>query len=638
MCGIIGGISNKAGWDKNKMLSMIEHRGPDSNGVFEEGNLFMGHTRLSIQDLSENASQPLFSNDERYLIVFNGEIYNHIEIRDKLVGQYDFKSHSDTETILYAYIKFGEKCLKMFNGIFAFAIFDRLTKEIFIARDHFGIKPLYLYSEKESFFFSSELKTFLSFDMDKTLQKEAFANYLTFLWSPGEITPFRHVKKLLPGHYMHFSINDLKNAVPFKWYQIPFKGKYLDKTEDQMIDLLEEKLIAAVKRQMLSDVPIGFFLSGGLDSSIIVAIAKKLFPDKKFPCFTIDAGISHQEEGFAYDLEYAKKVAKHLDVELNIVKADINIVSDFDKMIWHLDEPQADPAPLNVLNIAKYAREKGITVLLGGTGGDDIFSGYRRHQALRLEKTLKWVPRQIGWVIKQGLTLLPVNKPIFRRLRKIAINVDKKQGKRLAGYFSWLDEQILSSLFSSSWEKALSGFVPTDFLEKLNAEIPEEKSLLNRMLYWEMKSFLVDHNFNYTDKMAMAVGVEARVPFLDVELLEFSTLIPPELKLKGTETKYLLKKVAERYLDKEIIYRPKTGFGAPIRKWIINDMEEMIKERLSHENILKRGIFDAKKVWKLIELNKNGKIDASYSIWALLAIESWMQQFVDVKETGDPVV
>lgn len=629
MCGIIGGISTKANWDKDKMLALIEHRGPDSKGCFEEGNIFLGHARLSIQDLSENGRQPLFSQDERYVIVFNGEIYNHIEIRNKLTAEFDFKSHSDTETILYAYIKYGEKCLTMFNGIFAFAIYDRHTKEIFIARDHFGVKPLYIYAEENSFLFSSELKAFLAFDIEKSLQKEAFANYLTFLWSPGDITPFKHVSKLLPGHYMHFSINNLIEAKPIKYYQIPFDGAYLNNTENELIDLLEEKLIKAVERQMLSDVPIGFFLSGGLDSSLIVAIAKKLFPDKKFPCFTIDTGESHKKEGFAYDLEYAKKVAAKLDVELFVVKADIDIVSDFDKMVWHLDEPQADPAPLNVLNIAKFAREKGIKVLLGGTGGDDIFSGYRRHQALKFENTFKLLPRQSGWLIKKMLQLFSSEKPIFRRLKKLAANIDKKQEKRLSGYFSWLDEGILNSLFSEKWKTALAGFTPTDYLEKLNLDIPNEKNLLNRMLYWEMKSFLVDHNFNYTDKMAMAVGVEARVPFLDVELLEFSTKIPPELKLKGGETKYILKKVAERYLDKEIIYRPKTGFGAPIRKWIINDMNDMINERLSIDNIQKRGIFNAEKVWELIEMNKKGKIDASYSIWTLLAIESWMEQFSD---------
>jgi asparagine synthase (glutamine-hydrolysing) len=629
MCGIVGGIGLNT-WDEKKILSFIAHRGPDSNGFYKDDHFFIGHTRLSIQDLSENGNQPMFSSDGRYVIVFNGEIYNHLEIREQFKNEFHFRSTGDTETVLYAFIKYGPDFLKKLNGIFALAIYDIQEKEIFIARDQFGVKPLYFYNDASKFLFSSELKIFLAFNIDKTLEPKAFNNYLSLLWSPGELVPFRYVKKLLPGNFLQFKIENFHTAKSILYNKVAFNGQYSNLSEEALIDLLDQKLVAAVKRQMLSDVPVGFFLSGGLDSSLIVAIAKKLFPDNKFPCFTIDIGNwSEGSENFANDLFYAKKVASLLNVDLNIVKADINILDRFDEMIWHLDEPQADAAPLNVLNIAQLAKEMGIKVLLGGAGGDDIFSGYRRHQAINLEKYFKFIPTPIGRLIKQFISFLPTKNTFIRRLRKIVVDFDKGSSERMAGYFNWLSNEKVHSLFSKEWQEKLNHYNPNNFFEKLTTEISDEKSLLNRMLYWEINSFLVDHNLNYTDKMAMAVGVEARVPFLDAELVDFSLTIPPELKMKNGEAKYILKKVAERYLPNEIIYRPKTGFGAPVRKWITSDLDNMISERLSYENIKRRGIFDYHKVWELINQNKNGEIDASYSIWAILAIDSWISQFVE---------
>jgi len=231
--------------------------------------------------------------------------------------------------------------------------------------------------------------------------------------------------------------------------------------------------------------------------------------------------------------------------------------------------------------------------------------------------------------IHQIVQLLPSHKPLFRRIKKILAGIDKPPLERQAGYFGWLPKDVVKSLFTDEWKLRLGYFDPYSYFYQLEKELPQQSDPLSRMLYWELKTFLVDHNLNYTDKMAMAVGVEARVPFLDVELVEFSKSIPSELKMKGKETKYILKKVAERYLPMDVIYRPKTGFGAPVRKWITTDLQPMIEERLSHERLEKRGIFDSKKVWELIEANKVGKIDASYSIWSLLAIESWLTQFVD---------
>jgi asparagine synthase (glutamine-hydrolysing) len=631
MCGIIGGITGE-NFDQKAVLDTIAHRGPDNKGFFKESNVFLGHTRLSIQDLSERANQPMFSQDGKYVIIFNGEIYNHQEIRKKNLSQCIFNSSGDTETVLQAYIKFGESCLNLFNGIFAFAIFNISTKDIFIARDHFGVKPLYLYCDERKFLFGSEIKSFLEFDIDHAICYEAIVNYLTFLWSPGEMTPFKKVTKMLPGSYLKFNINSYSTATPIKYYHQAPNGQYLDLTEDQIINQLDDLLNKAVERQLLSDVPVGFFLSGGLDSTLLVAIAKKLHPEKRFPCFTIDvSGWKSGTDGFTDDLDYAKKAAEFLNVDLSIVKADIDIVRDFDKMIWHLDEPQADAAPLNVLNIASLARDKHIKVLIGGAAGDDIFSGYRRHIALKFEPIFEKIPSRIKKIAQYVIGLLPVGMPLFRRLKKIAKNIDKSQSERLIGYFDWIDISIVKQLFDKKHRLIINNYDHHSYFNELLAEVHQEDSLLQKMLFLELKTFLVDHNLNYTDKMSMAVGVEARVPYLDTELVSYAQRIPPEFKYKNGETKYILKKLAERYLPKEIIYRPKTGFGAPVRKWIMEDMTEIISDRLSKENIKQQGIFDHDKVWNLIEKNKAGEIDASYTIWAILAVSSWISQFTKKK-------
>ncbi len=609
------------------MTDAIAHRGPDDEGIFIDENIAFGHRRLSILDLSANGHQPMISADGRYILIFNGEIYNHNEIREKLKDKYPFKSSSDTETILYGFAEFGTELFNQLNGIFAFAIYDKQKNEIIIVRDQFGVKPLYYYQQENNFLFSSEIKSFTSFpDFNTEIDENALANYLYFLWSPGENTPFKNCKKLLPGHYITVNANDLKSFSIHQYYEIPFNGQYEQKTEQEWIDALDKRLTKAVERQLLSDVPIGYFLSGGLDSSIIVAIAKKLHPNKKIKCFTIAAETDSRLEGFADDLPYAKNVADYLKVDLEIVNAKVDIVKDFDKMVYHLDEPQADAAPLNVANICKKAREQGYIVLLGGTAGDDLFSGYRRHQALYFDEKLKFVPHHIKSFAQKLTTILPNKSALTRRLKKIFSMYEYNDKQiQMASLYGWMPFNKVKKLF----QKPPLLFEPNTFLKNSLHNIPNETSRLNQMLYWDMKYFLTDHNLNYTDKMSMMHGVEVRVPFLDVELVEFSTKIPPNLKMKGTTTKYLLKKVAERYLPTEVIYRSKSGFGAPVRDWITKDLNSKIEIELSKNELDKLGIFNSSEVEKLIITNKKGEIDASYSIWCLLAIHSWSKYFTN---------
>lgn len=625
MCGILGSVNNSRQLD----ISKIEHRGPDGSGMYQQDNVQLGHVRLSIIDLSASGDQPFFSDDERYVMVYNGEVYNHEDLKSDLIEKgHKFHSSSDTETVLKAYIEWGSDFLVKLNGIFALAIYDRLEKRLLLARDRFGVKPFYYSLNHGELLFSSELKGISSMSNEQSeLDEFGLSNYIRFLWSAGETTPVKGVKKLLPGHFIEVETSSSELHVKQgRFYTAEFNGKY-NEDESALIDELDQLLTAAVERQLLSDVPVGFFLSGGLDSSLIVAIARKLRPEGRIQCFTIDTTDFGKSEGFSDDLHYAKLVSDYLDVDLEIVNAKPDILGDFDKMIWYLDEPQADPAPLNVLNISRRAREMGYTVLLGGAGGDDVFSGYRRHQALRLEGLLNLIPRPVRILGSKFSEILPSTKPSYRRLKKVFKNSKYRSADRLIGYFEWLAWEDAYKLFTPELRKSLGKRDSFEFFKSKLSEIPLEKNSLNKMLHLEMSTFLVDHNLNYTDKMGMAAGVEIRVPFLDNDLVSFSYKVHPSLKLNQNETKYILKKVAERYLPNEVIYRSKAGFGAPVRQWITAELKDKIAIQLSKERLKEQGIFDPNEVWRLIEDNEAGRVDASYSIWALLAIQSWIDQF-----------
>lgn len=630
MCGIAGYIGEKASTITGN-LSVINHRGPDDEGFYKDGEVWLAHKRLSIVDLTPAGHQPMISEDGNYVIVYNGEIYNHMDIRNELIGKgYTFNSSSDTQTLLYSLIHFGPSVLSRLNGIFAFAFYNKKDNIALIVRDQFGIKPLYYYLTFDGLGFSSEIKSLLHLPgFTKEVDFTAFFFYLQMLYAPGQLSPFRQVKKLLPGHYIRYNLSNKKYTVS-QYYTLDFSKQNNNATEAELLKQLDEKLTKAVDRQLMSDVPLGYFLSGGLDSSLIVAIAKKLYPKQEMQCFTIATGDEMAKEGFADDLAYAKKVADRLSVGLTVIPASQNIEDFFDKMIWHLDEPQADPAPLHVYNIARGARQNGIKVLLGGTGGDDLFSGYRRHQAVMLEKYLKYTPGWLSRTLKHSSKLLSAANPASRRIKKVFNELGKDKEERLAGYFAWVPESAVASLFTKDAIAQMNGQdLPLAYWRSLLSQLPEGTSDLDKMLFLELRTFLPDHNLNYTDKMSMATGVEARVPYLDLELVNFATRLPVECKMKGKTTKYLLRKLAEAYLPYDVIYRPKTGFGAPVRTWLRTSLKQMMQERLSEERLRRGGIFDPNQVTAMINDTLSGKTDASYTIWSLMAIDSWMNHFTN---------
>lgn len=626
MCGIAGSIhKNLADTQAAACLEKMAHRGPDDRGTYRDGDLWLGHLRLSIQDVSERGHQPMISDDGNCVLVYNGEIYNNAALRADLQRKgFSFHSKSDTETLLKAYLAYGKDCLSRLNGIFAFALYDKSSQELWVVRDPLGVKPLYYYSDGESFLFASELKGLLDLPLNYNVDKTNFYRYLLLLYSPGAVTPFQHIKKLLPGHYLTVDTTSGKIKEEKTFYRVPYDGQYEPLSEKEWLDELDKQLTEAVKQQLLSDVPLGYFLSGGLDSSLILAIAKKLQPGLPLQAFTIDTGSLFKEEGFDDDLPYAQKVAKWLRVPLHIIPANTEMLQNFDQMIWQLDEPQTDPASLFVQQIAMAARAKGIKVLLSGTGADDIFAGYNRHLALHWDQYISRIPAAIQKGMKGIARLLPQNAST-RRLQKLLANHDQTPLQRRTGYYYWLSQAKAKGLFTVEIQNKLPD-LDTLFLDLLK-DIPGEQSPLNQMLYWELRTFLPDQNLNYTDKMGMTAGVEIRVPFLDTHIIALAAKMPPSLKLKGKETKYILKKLAERYLPNEIIYRPKTGFGAPIRQWVNHEMKPMVAERLNDEALRKSGLFNPHAVKQLIAETATGTTDGAYTIWSLLAIDSWLRQF-----------
>ncbi|WP_391088883.1 asparagine synthase (glutamine-hydrolyzing) [Vibrio sp. NH-UV-68] len=624
MCGIVGGVGNITGDILDNMLNEIQHRGPDNTGTYLSKGIGLGHARLSIIDLSELSNQPLWNSSKTACIVFNGEIYNYKDLRNNLLDEgVIFNTKGDAEVLLNIYLKHGPEGLKSVSGIFSFAIWMPEKDQLFLARDPYGVKPLYYLETNNKFYFSSEMKSLLyAIDGQAEINKNALLRTLVCLWSPGEETIISGIKKLKPAHYITVRNGIIEKYKRF-WHWPTYKPN-VALSEEQLAANTIEAIKKAVDEQLVSDVEVGTFLSGGLDSSLLTALASKKLPGIK--SFTIDSSEGVRgNDGFSDDLPYAKSVASFLRSELNILKTSPDITKLLPQMVYHLDELQADPAPLNVLLICEEARKQNIKVLLSGAGGDDIFSGYRRHYAITKEKYWSGLPRVARKVIKGVTSNLPKQYPILRRVSKAFQYADLEGDERLLSYFFWLDPSIAKDLFVNPDELADKPFdFIIDELKMLDYSDPLEK-----MLFLERNYFLVDHNFNYTDKMSMATGVEVRVPFLDQRVIDVASTIPSNLKQKGKVGKYILKKASESILPFNVIYRPKSGFGAPLRSWLKKDLSDMVDDLLSKNNIQKRGIFRYEAVKNLIEKDRKGVADYSYPIFALLCFEIWCQRFLD---------
>jgi len=631
MCGIAGFSGRFDGALLERMNRVLAHRGPDDAGTFHDASAGVGlaHRRLSIIDLSPRGHQPMTDTTGTVTIVYNGEIYNYRELRAELVEDgYAFRSDCDTEVLLNLYLRDGDKMMSRLNGIFAFALFDSRDDSILLVRDGVGVKPLYYAETPDGVVFASEIKALLQEpSIPREIDSDTVWHHLLFLWSPSPYTMLRSVRKIEPGVAMRIRSGRVVRS--WRYYDLPFENELLDWPQEDAVVQVRKYLTRAVERQLVSDVPVGAFLSGGLDSSSVVALAQRALGNERLQCFTIGFKDPRAvQEGMAEDLPYAQRVARHLDVDLHTIYVGPEMVDELRNMIFHLDEPQADPAPINALFISRLAREHGIKVLLSGAGGDDVFTGYRRHYALLREPLWSWLPVSLRSGMRAVAGGIRPTTELQRRISKAFRYADLGGNERIAAYFHWIAPEMLRPVLGPTVREAFDHVERSPVLHALDG-LSDSVPRLNRMLYLEGKFFLADHNLNYVDKVSMANGVEVRVPLLDPELIQLAARLPLHYKQRGRVGKWVLRRAMEPYLPREVLYRGKTGFGAPLRNWLRQDLQPVVDEVLSERAIRERGLFDVRGVQAMIAADRERRYDASYTIFSMMCIELWCRMFVD---------
>lgn len=628
MCGILAVLNfNGEAQQVAHALNLMTHRGPDAHGLYQYERHFLGHRRLAIQDTSHLAAQPMVAADGQYVLSYNGELYNHLELRSRLEQKgIVFKSKSDTETLLYGLIEYGLPFLKELNGIFAFTFLDLKNQKLLVVRDAFGVKPLYYSHYGECLYFASEIRSIRYLSPQKQeLNTEAFYQNMVLLWTPGTATAYQNIKKLKPGHYIEVSLNDVNSYQEKAWYVTPFIEPYPKQSSTQWQEALETHLKRAVKRQLIADRPLGFFLSGGIDSSLIVALAQEYLGKERIQSYCISTGKDFSKEGFKDDAVYAQRLAKQWGIALECITANSAILDQIDQMVVQLEELQSDVAPIFVGQIAQKAQSMGIPVLLGGAAADDIFTGYRRHQALYFYAYAHYLPKSIQRLAQRIIQALPQN-PNTRRAQKWATALTAPLKQQMYQSFYWTATHKAYNCFTEAYQQHIRLDSIEQYFDALLQEIAHIKDPITQLLHIEQQSFLSCHNLNYLDKMGMAYGVEIRVPYLDADLVQLVAQMPPKLKMKQWHTKYILKKVAQKYLPKELIQRPKTGFGAPLRVWLQKDkqFQTQVYERLNQ--LKKSAMFQTQAIEQVYQDALNGTQDAAYSLLSLLVCESWLRQ------------
>ncbi len=654
MCGIVGVQGDFPADLLKKMTDCVAHRGPDGEGAqwietANEARTGLGHRRLAIIDLSAAGCQPMVLRppdaDGAVTLVFNGEIYNYRELRDELAAAgHRFTTQTDSEVLLHLYERDGLDMLGRLNGIFAFAIHDGRARgrpagvergALFLVRDQAGVKPLYFSTAAQGFLFASEIKALMCHPgIAREIDPLALHQMLAYLWTPAPRTMLRAVRKLEPGCAMLVH----RSAVVRHWryYRLPYEGLRDTRPRAVIAAELNVRVEQAVRRQLVADVPVGAFLSGGLDSSAVVAMMRRAQPGQKIQCFCVGFGDDLDTEGNPADLPYARRVAKHLNVDLEEIRIGPSAIDRLDEMVALLDEPQADPAPINALFIAERARSLGIPVLLSGAGGDDIFSGYRRHRALQFERWWAWLPRSMRAAIQAAAVRQAMGGGkrqggvLGRRLTKMFVHAGEDAERRLITHFWWSPDLLRRGLYSADFAAQMVAEDAGAPLQASLAEIPAERDPLQRMLFLETRHFLADHNLNYTDRAGMSAGVEVRVPLLDTDLIGFAARIPASMKQTGSEGKSIFKQAMQGVLPHDVIYRPKSGFGAPLRRWLRHELRARVEDTLDAATLRRRGFFDPRAVRALIDDDRQGRIDGSYTLFALICFELWCRRFIDV--------
>ncbi len=645
MCGIAGIVSVEPDRHIAGMMQSIEHRGRDDEGVWtsnpidERGRrVCLGHRRLAIIDISRAGHQPMHSADGRFVITFNGEIYNYRELRAELRAKdHQFRTETDTEVLLAAFAEWGKACLARLNGMFAFAIWDNEEQTLTLARDHVGIKPLYYYHQPARagheglLIFASEIKAILATNLvEREIDPEALNQFLTFLWAPDPNTLFSGIKTLPPAHVLSFT-NDRPEVA--EWWDISFDEIDEGRSESWWRNRVLETLDRTVTMEMVADVPLGSFLSGGVDSSGITAMMKRHSNGRRVSTYTV--GIEADDLRYDIipdDVKWARRVNAHLDTDYHEIMLNPSVAELLPLLVRHMDEPPIDMAIPSYL-VSRAARET-LTVMLSGMGGDEVFAGYPRQLAMKFAAALDPVPSLLRRPLLKTLErALPGGLPgrltaPLRNAKKFARSAGLDFEERYLGYGTYFTDVSKQQLFSDELREATVEFdayaAHRKYFNKVRDAAP-----LNQLLYVDLKTFLPCLNLITTDKTSMAANLEVRVPFLNREMIEMAATMPPEFKLRGFKRKYILKRALENVLPYEVIWRKKAGFGAPIRSWLRGPLRPMIDDLLSEDTIKRRGLFRPQEVKRIIEANLSGREDYNLQVFQLLNLELWQREFID---------
>lgn len=620
MCGIAGIVTRASAPVAphliEAMTRAMTHRGPDGEGYFVRDHVALGHRRLSIIDIG-GGDQPIYNEDNSVVVVYNGEIFNFKEVRAVLESKgHKFRTHCDTEVIVHAFEEYGELCPTHFRGMFTFAVYDMTRDRLLLARDRLGIKPLYYHLDGDRLLFASEIKPILLALKERPDVDSGLIDfYMSLGYVPGERTLFLGINRLMPGHTLLFEHG--KHSIRKFWdiASIPM----LDISFDEAKERLDHLLLESVRMRLMSEVPLGAFLSGGLDSSAIVACMSRMMTE---PVKTFSVGYS--DDPASSELEYARIVAKAFKTEHHeFILESGDFFDSLDLLLEHMEEPVVESAAVALYQLSKLAREH-VTVILSGEGGDEILAGYPLYKIMpkvdRLHAFAQFLPEALrGWIGRRAIE----SEKVMKYWDWI--------GTPLSQRYWGISNDVTASLKGRMYQPqfyAQVGSTVGNYFEKLFGAL-EQGTDLRRMTYVDLKTWLPDDLLLKADKMTMACSLELRVPMLDHHLLEFSTALPDHLRRNGDQGKYLLKKLMERYLPREIIYRPKKGFPVPIAVWFRGPLFERVRDILLDARTLSRGYFRPEYIAQILERHRSGAEDLSRRIFSLLALELWHRKYID---------
>ena len=622
MCGIAGrfNFTPRHAVDRERLIAMTDaviHRGPDAAGYYHDGAIGLGHRRLSIIDLA-TGDQPLSNEDGSVQVVFNGEIYNFAEVRRELEGHgHRFRTTSDTEVIAHGYEQWADRCVERFRGMFAFAVWDARLRRLLLARDRLGVKPLYYAEVAGGIVFGSEIKSLLEDpDVARDWRPEALDAYLTLLYIPAPDTVYDGIRKLPPAHVL---VADAGGVRISRYWDLTFSGDGNADREDEYLAELDHLLEEAVRLRLVSDVPLGAFLSGGIDSSTVVAYMVK---SGGTPPLTIAVGFDHH----AYDeVEHAEAVARHLGCRFHALQADPRVDELLPRLAWHFDEPFADSSAVPTYYVSKAARQL-VTVALSGDGGDELWAGYARHRVDHWEHRARTALGPATPVAAWLGNALPLSLKGARSLRHLAHAPDDAYALKHA--YGMFEADAKTRLYSGDFRQEINGHDPLAvFRDTYRACASPDP--LDRSMYVDAHTYMIDDVLTKVDRMSMAVSLEAREPLLDHKLLEFAARVPSSLKLKNGRTKHLLRKLLETQVPRSILDRGKRGFDAPIGEWLRGPLAPMAGELLTDGRLKARGLFDPREVSRMWTEHLKRRSDHRHRLWQLVMLELWFRTFID---------